>query len=179
MPFRPYTPDEVWSYSDRTLTQDVTFTFERIADVSVASGGAWTPSIAGFYRWIGSAAYFDGQYYSDADTSWITGGNVAKDFAVGDGVNYRIVNNDSTGHTLVVLAIHYTKPKFKLKDPISIDKFKGEDIIVLEKDVEGRWYITVEVETFTKYLPQIKADIKDVMGYGKYKDGLRKLGFDV
>jgi len=57
------------------------------------------------------------------------------------------------------------------------DRLHGKDIIVLE-DLPNA-IVWIEESDLKKLLSSIKADVKDIMGYAKYRDGLRSLGYDV
>jgi len=180
MPFRAgASVEDIWNYSNRTLTQNVTFTFENAAlDVSVSGGANWVPTVAGFYQWVSSNGYMAPAYVTATSTVPATASD--NGVLITDTNNLVLHNTSTSSDSIGVTGMHYSKPAFKLKDPVNIDRLPiGLEVIVLEKDPKDRWYVVVAVNKLKELIPQIKADTQDKTGYGKYKNGLRKLGFDV
>jgi len=92
-----------------------------------------------------------------------------------DGINFRLRNVLTTGKYIMLMRAGYSKPNPSPKVGRRI--LYGKPSIVLESDEKG--FIWIEEEELLKLLPDIKADVEDKMGYGRYKGLLRGLGYDV
>jgi len=160
-------------------------TFERYADISLAATAAYTPTTTGLYHCLASApiAYnaLRPEYYSAAGAAWV--GYGTRDYGdnpiygnfLSDGSNFRIYNVSGASQRIVLFRMGYSTPNPSPKVGRRI--LYGKPSIVLESDEKG--FIWIEEEELLKLLPDIKVDVEDKMGYGKYKSLLRGLGFDV
>jgi len=181
-------------------------TFERYADVSVAAYAYYTPTVSGIFHASGNDfiayGYITPEYFSSAVGAWYSprySTYTTYGVFIGDGTNFRI-GGDSATMQIVLMRAGYSKPN--PSPPIGRQRKYGKDIIVLEFDEKG--FIWIEEEILTKpcediipevkeakekgephpligkaFTQAIKEDVEDKMGYGKYKDLLRDLGYEV
>jgi len=183
------------SYGERFITnlnatissRAVPLTFEKYADMTLAGGASYTPTKTGFFSWYMGGGAGISEYYSTGAAIWYSPmrawlDHVAKgaDFnpqhqEIGDGTNYRIRNTSAASERLILMRAGYSTPNPSPK--VGKQILYGKPSIVLESDEKG--FIWIEEEELLKLLVDIKADVDDKMGYGRYKGLLRGLGYDV
>ncbi len=95
-----------------TVIQQGTETIEKYADATIAAGVTYTPAASGIFFSMGrsgGAIVFGIQYYSTVAGGWysaVQGNNFMGSSAIGNGVNFRIVNSD-VGDREYCLMRHY------------------------------------------------------------------------
>jgi len=162
-------------------------TFERYADVLVAAGASYTPTSSGFFSWFMTGQFGISEYYSTGAAIWYSPMRAWLDHVasgtdfnpqhqeIGDGTNYRIRNTSTTSERLILMRAGYSKSNPSPR--VGRQILYGKPCIVLESDEKG--FIWIEEKELLKLLADIKADVDDKMGYGKYKPLLRTLGYDI
>lgn len=103
---------------DATISSRSTWspTFERYADVSVASGGSYTPADAGIFA-VGAGALDNYcEYYSTQQGAWkplgasnkqqTDAGYICGSFFIGDGANFRVYNNGLNAYYWVLMRMY-------------------------------------------------------------------------
>jgi len=152
--------------------------FERYADISLGAALSYTPTTPGLYHaTLQDRTYLRGWYYSDTAIGWFIIADAIGEKVVGisDGTNFRLKNTYTTSLYFVLFRMGYSTPNPSPK--VGKQILYGKPSIVLESDEKG--FIWIEEEELLKLLADIKADVEDKMGYGKYKSLLRGLGYDV
>jgi len=162
-------------------------TFERYVDTLISAGASYTPTLSGFFSWYMGGRAGISEYYSTAGATWGSPmyawlAHVGRSydtnpmhFEIGDGANYRIRNPSTASERLILMRVGYSTPNPSPK--VGKQILYGKPSIVLESDEKG--FIWIEEEELLKLLVDIKADVDDKMGYGKYKNLLRSLGYDI
>jgi hypothetical protein len=103
-----YSPDGVNVIS---IDPSWTPTFERYADISLAAGASYTPSVKGLFSATSSYTSYESvaanyEYYSSSLSSWYKLSQSAAGVippALGDGVNFRIKNWASATYQVIIM----------------------------------------------------------------------------
>jgi len=147
--------------------------FERYADISLASGASYTPTVAGLYHLSGTYEIARGrlspQYYSAVAGAWLTSYTIDSysyavfgDF-VSDGINFRLLNETGVTYNIALMRMGYSKPNPSPK--IGRQTMYGKPCIVLESDEKGFFWI--EEEILTKLCEDIFIEVKEAKEKGE------------
>jgi len=148
-------------------------TFERYADISLAAGASYTPTVAGLYHLSGTYELGRGrlspQYYSAVAGAWLTSYTIDSysyaifgDF-ISDGINFRLLNQTGATYNIPLMRMGYSKlnPSPKIGRQI----LYGKPCIVLESDEKG--FIWIEEEKLTKLCEDIFLEVKEAKEKGE------------
>jgi len=150
----------------------IPLTFERYADISLAGGASYTPTVSGLFHVSSiltiTTETISMEYYSTIDASWYKART--KDYyaylvfgnPIGDGANFRIHNYDAVARTVVLMRMGYSKPNPSPK--VGKQMLYGKPCIVLESDEKG--FIWIEEEILTKLCEDIFLEVKETKEKG-------------
>lgn len=87
-------------------------TIEKYADATLAAGATYTPAASGIFFNV-ATNYFDVEYYSNVGVEWCRVGGSSTStmrgsMAIGDGTNYRIMNNGGVDREYCLMRQNYS-----------------------------------------------------------------------
>jgi len=141
--------------------------FERYADISLAAGASYTPTVSGLFHASGAIYIAYGKiqfsYRSDLDAAWYpvrtedyTGLPVYGN-PIGDGTNLMFYNATAAAYTLVLMRMGYSKPNPSPK--VGRQTMYGTNIIVLESDEKG--FIWIEEEMLASLCEDVIPEVRE------------------
>jgi len=154
-------------------TRATPLTFERYADILLAAGASYTPTVSGFFHVSSispiSMVNIRAEYYSDEAAVWYV--PRTKDYAenltfgifISDGVNFRVRNVETADRRTILMRTGYSKPNPSPK--VGRQVLYGKPSIVLESDEKG--FIWIEEEMLTKLCEDVFIEVKEAKEKGE------------
>jgi len=178
--------------------------FEFYTEVYLSAGATYTPTAPGLYHAGGnlpfSVGYFRPLYGYEKISTRDTYIRATYGTFISDGAKLNFYNAYTAGGNLLLMRSGYSKPNPSPK--VGRQTILGKPCIVLESDEKG--FVWILEEDLTKscenlfdevkeakekgkphpligktLIEAIKENAKPEMGWGKYRDLLKKLGYDV